>query len=111
MTDPRTTAEPGEATIWIDRDQAIIATHEADGSPKVERLGRGGSESETAFEVRAVDEVIDQDRVTVAGPVATRTSFERAYVAVTHRPDRITDVEPGIDAADVADHPARRLVP
>jgi hypothetical protein len=46
--------------------------------------------------------------VTVAGPAFARTSFERALVAVTHRPDRIVDVEPWMDAPDVADLPARR---
>ena len=55
-----------------------------------------------------MDEVLDRDQVNVAGPAYARTSFERAYVAVTHHPERIVDVEPGIDAHDVADHPARR---
>lgn len=97
-----------EATVWIDHDQAIIATHETDGSPLVERLGRGPSEPETAFDIRAVDEVIDSEAVTVAGPAAARTSFERTFVSVTHEPDRLVDVEPEMDAADAADHPARR---
>jgi hypothetical protein len=99
---------PADAMIWIDHQQAIIATRHGDGSPIVERLGRGPFEPEASFEARAVDELVDAGTVTVSGPAFARTSFERALVAVTHRPDRIVDVEPWIDASDVADFPARR---
>jgi hypothetical protein len=99
---------PADAMIWIDHQQAIIATHHRDGSPLVERLGRGAFEPEAAFAARAVDEVMDSGIVTVAGPAFARTSFERALVAVTHRPDGIIDVEPWMDSPDVADFPARR---
>jgi len=30
----------------------------------------------------------------VSGPADVRTRFDRAYVAVTHRPDRLVDIEP-----------------
>lgn len=100
---------PADALIWIDHQQAIIARREGDGSPLIERLGRGALEPEAAFEARAVDELMDHSgTVTVAGPAFARTSFERALVAVTHRPDRIIDVEPWMDSPDVADFPARR---
>ncbi len=101
-------SHPADAMIWIDHQQAIIATRHGDGSPFVERLGRGPFEPEASFEARAVDELVDYGTVTVSGPAFARTSFERALVAVTHRPDRIIDVEPWIDATDVADFPARR---
>ncbi len=104
-TPPRHAAD---TMVWIDHDQAIISTRRGDGSPIVEWLGRGALEPEAAFEARAVDEVASADTVTVAGPAFARSSFERALVAVTHRPDRIVDVEPWIDAPDVADLPARR---
>ncbi len=100
--------DAADAMIWIDHQQAIIAARHGDGSPFVERLGRGPFEPEAAFEARAVDELIDYGMVTVSGPAFARTSFERALIAVTHRPDRIIDVEPWIDASDVADFPARR---
>ena len=98
----------GEAMVWIDRDQAIITTADGDGQPIVEQLGRGRSEPEVAFGARAVDQVGDRGTVVVSGPAFARTSFERVYTSMTHRPERLVDVEPGIDAADVADHPARR---
>jgi len=97
-----------DAMIWIDHEQAIIAMRQRDGTPFVERLGRGRFEPEAAFEARAVDELIEAGIVTIAGPAFARTSFERALVAVTHRPDRIVDVEPWMDAPDVADFPVRR---
>jgi hypothetical protein len=97
-----------DAMIWIDHEQAIIATRQRDGAPFVERLGRGPLEPETAFEARAVDELLEASTVTVSGPAYARTSFERALVAVTHRPDGIVDVEPWIDSPDVADLPFRR---
>ncbi len=97
-----------DALVWIDHQQAIIATQDRDGAPLVERLGRGALEPESAFAARVVDELVDAGTVTVAGPAYARTPLERALVAVTHRPDRIVDVEPWMDAADVADVPARR---
>lgn len=97
-----------DSMVWIDHEQAIITTHERHGTPLVERLGRGPFEPEGDFEARAVDEVADAPSVMVSGPASARTSFERALVAVTHRPDAIIDVEPWMDAPDVADFPARR---
>lgn len=106
---PEQTSWP-DSMVWIDHEQAIITTHEGHGIPHVERLGRGRFEPETAFEARAVDEVAAAPSVMVSGPAAARTSFERAFVALTHRPGAIVDVEPWIDAPDVADFPVRRAV-
>jgi hypothetical protein len=96
MTTQKTpaTPEPTEALVYIDHAQAVIVEHEADGHDVVEVLNRTAAETEKAFGGRAVDEVADQDRVVVSGPAYARTEFERSYVAVTHRPDRIVDVEP-----------------
>ena len=55
-----TSRKPVDSLIWIDHEQAIIATREGDGSPLVERLGRGAFEPESAFEARAVDELVDR---------------------------------------------------
>lgn len=97
MTTRRLTADkrPGqEAVVWIDHDQALIVEHGPDGRDSVERLDRARAESEVAFDARMVHEVVDDDQVVVSGPAHARTEFERAYVAVTHRPDRLVDVEP-----------------
>lgn len=97
MTTRRLTAgkRPGhEAVVWIDHDQAVIVEHGPDGRESVELLDRATTEGEAAFEARTVHEVVDDDQVVVSGPAHARTEFERVYVAVTHRPDRLVDVEP-----------------
>ena len=96
MTNAKTGRSTGrsEATVWIDHQQAVILDRDADQSETVEILTRGTYESEAAFERRAVGEVAGEDRVVVTGPAYARTEFERAYVALTHRPDRLVDVEP-----------------
>lgn len=83
-----------EATVWIDHHQAVIVDREPDQTETVEILTRGEFESEGAFERRAIGEIAGEDRVVVTGPAYARTEFERAYVALTHRPDRLVDVEP-----------------
>ena len=85
---------PGrDAIVWIDHQQAVIVEHGADGRTRVELLDRSPTESEARFDARTVDEVLARDRLLVSGPTSVRTAFERAYVAVTHRPDRLVDVE------------------
>ena len=88
-----------EVAVWIDHDQAVIVDQGSDGQRSEEHLDRAPAESEATFDVRAIDEVIDRERVVVSGPSAARLEFERAYVAVTHRPDRLTDIEPEAGAA------------
>jgi hypothetical protein len=83
-----------EATIWIDHNQAVIVDRIGDVPETVDILMRGSFESEAAFERRAAAEIANDDRVVITGPAFARTEFERAYVALTHRPDRIVDVEP-----------------
>jgi hypothetical protein len=86
---------PGsEATIWIDHHQAVIVDRDEDRPETVEILTRGTYESEASFERRVAGEISGDDRVVVTGPAYARTQFERAYVALTHRPDRIVDVAP-----------------
>lgn len=85
-----------EAVVWIDHDQALIVEQSADGWEAAELLERSPAETQAAFDARTVREVEDEDRVVVSGPTSARTDFERAYVATTHRPDRLVDVEPTI---------------
>lgn len=91
---PKPASHRREAVVWIDHEQAVIVEQSLDQIPEVEILTRMPSEAETTFGGRAVDQVLDDDRIVVTGPAYARTDFERAYVAVTHRPDRIVDVEP-----------------
>jgi hypothetical protein len=88
--------------IWIDKQQAIITTTSPRGKPVVERLGRGPMETESAFDARAVVAVLDRNPVAVSGPVFARVAFERAFTSVTHRPERLIDIEPELDARETA---------
>lgn len=83
-----------EAVLWIDHHRAVVVGHGPGGHEHVALVDREIDESEWAFGARTVGEVIDLERVLVCGPVDARTGFERAYVAVTHRPERLVDVEP-----------------
>ena len=100
MTATREAGTGSGAVIWIDEHQAIITTAVGDGRPVVERLGRGETEPEAVFEARAVEAVEERDPVAVSGPAFARVAFERAFVAVTHRPERLIDVEPELTPPD-----------
>ena len=108
MTTRQTERTRSGAVVWIDDRQAIITTTADDGRPKVEQLGRGPAEAEAAFDVRTVDAVLEHDPVAVSGPAFARVAFERAFVAVTHRPERLVDIEPEIDAHDATHHALKR---
>ena len=91
-----TAREPqADATIWLDHDEAAILGR-APGEPeRFGALARDLDESVDEFEHRALAEVLEEDRIVVTGPAYSRTEFERAYLALTQRPERLTDVEPG----------------
>ena len=97
MSTRRPTADERPAhkvVVWIDHNQAFIVGQAANGRETVELVDRAPGESEADFEMRTVGEVADDEQVVVSGPAYARTGFERAYVAATHRPDRLVDVEP-----------------
>lgn len=49
-------------------------------------------ESNELFFARIVDLVGDHERLIVVGPATIRLAFEREYVEICHRPDRLVDV-------------------
>lgn len=87
-----TDRRPSEAVVWIDRDGALVVAGRRDGAWQVATLDRSLLETEHAFEARTTDAVLDAERVLVSGPADVRTEFERTYVAITHRPDRLFDL-------------------
>ncbi|HEX5825549.1 MAG TPA: hypothetical protein VFY18_13910 [Candidatus Limnocylindrales bacterium] len=93
-TPARKTKSPRAAVVWIGHDRAVVVGHRPDGQDSLSILDRLPTESEASFDIRTVDETVNEDRVVVSGPAYARTGFERAYVAMTHRPDRLVDVEP-----------------
>lgn len=99
-TDPKLEQAESVAEVWIGHQQALVVGHEFGRVGRLDVLDRGPAESEAAFDLRAVEAVIDEDRVLVEGPTDARIGFERAYVAITHRPDRLADVQPMTSALD-----------
>lgn len=95
-----------KVVVWIDHEQAFIVGQGPDGRETVELVDRAPGESEAEFEARTVGEVVDDEQVVVSGPAYARTGFERAYVAVTHRPDRLVDVEPDTTPSHKVRQPA-----
>ena len=83
--------ETGDATVWIDDDQAVIVEGGAAGREAIQQIDRGPGESRPAFQLRTIREIVYRDRLFVSGSAHARIGFERAYVAVTHRPDRLAD--------------------
>ena len=89
---PHALRQSDEAQVWIDHEHAVISGA-TDALDTVAFLERKPDESEARFEARAVHEVVNEPKIVVSGPASARTGFERAYVAITHRPDRLTETD------------------
>jgi hypothetical protein len=78
------------ALVWLDSAHALFARAEARGTvvTEIERQ----LDAEPAFLLRVARKVADCDRLVVMGPDASRIAFEREYVALYRRPDRLVDV-------------------
>ena len=90
--DARLAATPGRmaAVVWLDRSHALVARGN-DGRPEVTEVDRS-FDPETDYLLRVVHEAAGCDRLVVMGPDASRVAFEREYVALYRRPDRLIDV-------------------
>ena len=103
--DARLAATPGHmaAVIWLDRSHALVARAHS-GRPEVTEVDRA-SDPEPAYLLRVLHEAADCDRLVVMGPDAARVAFEREYVALYRRPDRLIDVGQAItpDEAELVD--------
>lgn len=78
------------AVIWLDRSHALVARAHA-GHASVIEVDRD-LEPESVYLHRIVHEAADCDRLVVMGPDSARIAFEREYVALYRRPDRLIDV-------------------
>jgi hypothetical protein len=94
-TTPMATAQHSTAVVWLDRSRAMVARTRA-GRPEVTDVDRQ-RDPEASYLFRVIHEAADCDRVVIMGPDASRIAFEREYVALYQRPDRLIDI--GIEAA------------
>jgi len=85
----QTTSVPG-ALVWLDGSHALVARSVPEGT-LVTQVDRG-LDAESAYMLRIVREASDCDRLVVMGSDAARVAFEREYVSLYRRPDRLIDV-------------------
>jgi hypothetical protein len=77
--------------VFIDHWHAIVA-RSAGSCATVTDLTRD-LETEPEFLLRVARETADCDRIVVMGPNDERLAFEREYVSLYRRPDRLVDDE------------------
>jgi len=81
------------AVVWVNRREAIVARL-VDGREAVSWIVRRWTEPQASYLHRIVHEVGDRERVLMLGSEMALLELERAYVSMSHRPDRLVDVEP-----------------
>lgn len=77
------------AIVWLDRQHALVARSD-DGHARVSEVERA-FDPEDLYLLRVLREAGDCDRVMVMGPEVSRLAFEREFVALYRRPDRLID--------------------
>lgn len=103
--DARLAANPGHqaAVVWLDRSHALVARGLA-GHARITEVERA-SDTEPSYLLRIIHEAVGCDRLVVMGPDASRVAFEREYVSIYRRPDRLIDIGQMADprGADLVD--------
>jgi hypothetical protein len=91
--------------VLLAATEAVIARTRPDGRDEIRRVRRRTRRADAPpFFVRILHELGDRAPVLILGSAGERTAFEREFVAVSHRPDRL------IEDASVHDaHPAALL--
>jgi hypothetical protein len=81
------------AVAWINGSDAKVAMIDRDGWISTCEITRG-SLPEAPYLANVVRVIGDRQRVVILGPGSVRLAFEREYVEIFKRPDRLVDVEP-----------------
>jgi hypothetical protein len=82
----------GGAVVLLAATEAVIARTRADGRDEIARVARRSRRADAApFHVRILRELDDRAPVLILGSPADRTAFERAFVSLSHRPDRLME--------------------
>jgi hypothetical protein len=95
----------GGAVVLLAATEAVIARTRPDGRDEIARVKRRSRRPQApSFHIRVLHELGDRAPVLIMGASAERTAFEREFVAISHRPDRL------LEEASVHDaHPAALL--
>jgi hypothetical protein len=81
----------GGAVVLLAATEAVIARTRPDGRDEIVRVPRGGRSGASSFFLRILHELGDRAPVVIMGAAADRTAFEREFVLVSHRPDRLLE--------------------
>ena len=86
-------SESPTAVVWISGRHAVVAVATGDAAGITASTVEREIESEADFVARILAAVGDSERVMVLGPASLRLAVQRAYVAISHRPDRLVELE------------------
>lgn len=82
----------GGAVVLLAATEAVVARTRTDGLDEVARVRRRSRRPDAApFHVRILHEIGERAPVLILGTTSERTAFEREFVAVSHRPDRLVE--------------------
>jgi hypothetical protein len=82
----------GGAVVLLAATEALVARTRPDGRDEIARVRRRGRGLDApSFHVRILHELGDRAPILILGAAAERTAFEREFVAVSHRPDRLME--------------------
>jgi hypothetical protein len=87
---------PHAGVVYVEPWHALVA-RTGDRAPIVTELERA-RETKLEFLARVAHETTDCDRLVVMGAGTERLAFEREYVTLYQRPDRLVDDEPAAGA-------------
>jgi hypothetical protein len=94
----------GGAVVLLAATEAVVARTRPDGRDEIARVPRRGGRDGPSFFLRVLHELGDRAPVVILGAGPDRTAFEREFVMVSHRPDRLLE-----DASVHDAHPAALL--
>ena len=93
----------GPGVVLLAATEAVVARTGSDGRDEIVRVARRTRKAGAPpFHVRILHELGGRAPILILGAPAERTAFERAYVAVSHRPDRLLEDASVHDAHPVA---------
>jgi hypothetical protein len=84
-------SRPHAAVVWVDGWHALVARSD-EGHQTLTEVDRE-ADPELEYLLRIARATHDCERLMILGPDPARLAFEREYVALYQRPDRLIDME------------------